>query len=92
MLGIKPKISLSQSAVAALAVIGLPLYLGILQISLPQLLLYSIGAGAVLAASDFLEAPMSDRGGFPGFVQKAALWSFAILLVGGTVYFAMRTG
>jgi hypothetical protein len=78
--------SFAELLAAIAAAIVIPFYMGFIHLGLPQLLLYSGGAGAAMAAGEWIETPSEVRSGLPAFMYEWLLWAAIVGLVGGIVY------
>jgi hypothetical protein len=71
---------------AAVAVIGLPFYLGLTHVSPIQLALYSGVASTAMAAGQYADSPTSERGSTELLLWEAGLWFTLICIGGGLAY------
>jgi len=71
---------------AVTATVAMPFYLGFVHTAAPQLVLYTGLAGAAMATGEFVDTPTLKLGGFPVFLTVAAVWTAAIVVLGGTTY------
>ena len=78
--------SLAELLTAIAAAIIIPFYMGFVHAGVPQLLLYSGGAGAAMAAGEWIESPAEARAGLIAFIYECLLWAMVVAVIGSAVY------
>lgn len=78
--------SLAELLTAIAAAVVIPFYMGFIHLGVPQLLLYSGGAGAAMAAGEWIETPAEIRSGLTAFLYECLVWAVVVGFIGGLVY------
>lgn len=77
---------MAELLTAIAAAILIPFYMGFIHLGVPQLLLYSGGAGAAMAAGEWIESPAETRAGMKAFLYECLVWAVVVGVIGTAVY------